>query len=48
MNYWVLGGSNIVNFKDNYNHMMKRAMSKTFSHNRMIIGEFHLTNKKQL
>ena len=27
---------------------MKRAMRKTVSHRRMIIGEFHLTNKNKL
>jgi len=32
----------------NYEFKMKRAMSKTFSHRRMIIGEFHVANKKQI
>ena len=27
---------------------MKRAMSKSFSHSRMIIGEFHVAIKKHL
>lgn len=27
---------------------MKRAMSNTFSNSRMMIGEFHMTIKKQI
>jgi len=39
-----------IGYFDNINNKqkMKRAMSNRYSHRRMIIGEFHVTNEKQI